>query len=166
MTDLFMDRGAEFSACKTYRFRLWRIWDASRPPLVMVMLNPSKADVDFNDPTVERCTRRAMALKCGGIVVANIFALVSTDPKALYPCPDPVGHGNDEAILRAVGGGGLVLCGWGKHGNHLGRGAQVLTMLESNGVTPYCLDQNEDGTPTHPLYLPYSLKPRPYRHVT
>ena len=84
LNDLFCKSGAQFSACNRYRYRLWRIWDESRKPLVMVMLNPSMANADQNDPTVERCQRRALKMGFGGLRVVNIFALVSTDPAALY----------------------------------------------------------------------------------
>ena len=102
LADLFTKTGAVFTPCKRYRYRLWRTWDASKPPLVMVVLNPSIADVSRNDPTVERCQRRAMASGHGGLEVVNIFALVSTDPAALYTTADPVGPENNSAILDAV----------------------------------------------------------------
>lgn len=50
----------------------------------MVMLNPSTADEAQNDPTVERCERRALRLGFGQLEVVNLFALRSTDPSALY----------------------------------------------------------------------------------
>ena len=59
INDLFTTSGAVFSDCQRYRYRLWRTWDSSKKPLVMVMLNPSIADAEQNDPTVERCQRRA-----------------------------------------------------------------------------------------------------------
>lgn len=161
MNDLFMKSEATFSECRTYRYLLQRTWDASRKPLVMVMLNPSIADVEQNDPTVERCQRRAMAMGFGGLVVTNIFALVSTDPGRLYDTADPVGKDNDGYILNAATEAGMTLCAWGIHGEHLGRGKVVLHLLEQHGVTPYCLGQNSDGSPKHPLYVSYDVKPRP-----
>lgn len=87
---LFEQSGAAFSPCRRYRYRLWRTWgDAA--PAVFVMLNPSTADEIENDPTVERCERRARAMGFGGLRVANIFSLRSTDPTALYTSDDPVG---------------------------------------------------------------------------
>ena len=77
--DLFEQSGASFSPCGTYRYTLWRRWSFV-PPATFVLLNPSTADATRNDPTVERCERRARELGCGGIRVANLFALRSTDP--------------------------------------------------------------------------------------
>lgn len=162
LADLFMQTGAVFSPCKTYRYRLWRTWDASKPSLVMVMLNPSVADETQNDPTVERCQRRAMAMGFGGLQVTNIFSLVSTDPAGLYTCNDPVGPDNNAAILDAVKDAGMTLCAWGTHGQHQARAKEVVELLRGAGVTPHCLGQNADGSPKHPLYVPYSSTPVPY----
>lgn len=156
---LFEQSGADFSPCKKYRYRLWRTWD-DQPPAVFVMLNPSTADEVENDPTVERCERRARAMGFGGLRVANIFALRSTDPSALYQHADPIGPGNDAAILESVTGAGLVICAWGGHGILNGRGAAVLSMLRRAGITPHYLKLNNDGTPKHPLYVGYDVKPQ------
>lgn len=162
INDLFTTSGAVFSDCQRYRYRLWRTWDSSKKPLVMVMLNPSIADAEQNDPTVERCQRRALAMGFGGLQVTNIFALVSTDPGALYETEDPVGPKNNAAILEAVSDAGMVLCAWGTHGAHVGRAREVVAMLRDAGVSPYCLGQNADGSPKHPLYVGYGISPMPY----
>lgn len=162
LNDLFTTSGAEFSECQRYRYRLWRTWDSDKAPLVMVMLNPSIADAGQNDPTVERCQRRAVAMRFGGLQVVNIFSLVSTDPGALYETEDPIGPRNNAAILEAVKDAGMVLCAWGTHGAHEGRAREVVEMLRNAGVTPHCLGLNADGSPKHPLYVGYDVKPQPF----
>lgn len=154
---------AEFSDCRRYRYRLWRIWGtASRPrSLCMVMLNPSTADEFRNDPTVERCCRRARMWGFERIDVVNIFALRSTDPKALYACADPVGAGNDAAILAAASAADLTVAAWGNHGRLGARGASVLAMLRDAGIRPHALAVSKIGEPVHPLYQPYSAEPAP-----
>lgn len=159
---LFPDHsGAIFSSCMKYRFELWRQWDEGKPYALFVMLNPSTADEIDNDPTVERCQRRALGMGYGGVRVVNIFAFRSTDPQGLYTEDDPVGAGNDEAIVRLATGAGIVICAWGTHGNHLDRGKHVLAMLHGAGVPPHCLQLNADGTPKHPLYVGYDVQPVP-----
>lgn len=159
--NLFENSGAVFSACRLYRYRLWRQW-GEQPPAVFVMLNPSTADEIDNDPTVERCERRARAMGYGGLRVANIFALRSTDPQALYGHADPVGQQNDSAILESVSGAGIVVCAWGGHGNLNGRGDAVLHLLRAAGIEPHFLKLNGDGTPRHPLYVGYDVTPKPW----
>lgn len=162
INDLFTESGAVFSECRRYRYRLWRTWDATKPSLVMVMLNPSIADASQNDPTVERCQRRALTMGYGGLQVVNIFSLVSTDPAALYNTGDPVGPGNDDAIRQAVKNAGMVLCAWGNHGAYIDRARRVVTLLREAGVAPYCLGTNADGSPKHPLYVSYAVAPTVY----
>jgi len=156
---LLEQSGAVFSPCKLYRYRLWRTW-GDTAPAVFVMLNPSTADEVENDPTVERCERRARAMGFGGLRVANIFALRSTDPSALYTNDDPVGPENDAAILESLAGAGLVVCAWGGHGNLNQRGQAVLNLIRSVGIVPHYLKLNNDGTPKHPLYVGYDVKPK------
>ncbi len=151
--------GATFSPCTHYRYTLWRTWDASKPSCLFLMLNPSTADEVDNDPTVERCQRRALAMGFGSLVVCNIFAYRSTDPGALYDLSDPIGPENDAAILAQASRAGLVVCGWGKHGALHGRGNAVLSMLRSAGVKPHALQINGDGSPKHPLYVGYQHAP-------
>lgn len=161
MAELLNDRGAEFSDCETYRYRLWRTWDSRKPPLVFCMLNPSTADAEQDDPTVARCSERARRLGYGGLEVVNLFALRSTDPKALYGHADPVGPKNDSAILSAAERGNVV-CAWGNHGKLQGRDKAVLALLRAAGLPALALKVSKDGHPSHPLYLSYDLEPTVY----
>ena len=163
-----MISGAIFSECRTYRYRLWRIWDSDKDEenfVNFVMLNPSTADEVKNDPTVERCERRARAMGYGGLVVTNIFALRSTDPNWLYEHPDPVGTINDEHLISAAQEAALVVCGWGAHGAINGRGQFVMRMLKEAGATPHALKITKGGEPGHPLYIGYGVAPRPVEAI-
>jgi hypothetical protein len=145
---------ATFSPCERYRYTLLREWDLRLRRLLWIMLNPSKATAEIDDPTVAKCQRYARAWGFGSIVVTNLFGWRSTDPKALYSVEDPIGPENDAAIFREVRAASKVICAWGKHGALRDRGAEVLASLRAYGVTPYCLSRNNDGSPGHPLYLP------------
>ena len=149
---------AVYSPCERYRYALTRIWGDGRTVL-FVMLNPSTATEVQNDPTVERCERRARALGYGGFRVCNIFAWRDTDPRAMRGAVDPVGPANDAAIRDAALWADAVVCAWGTHGAHLGRGAQVEALLRSTGRTLTHLGLSKDGHPKHPLYIPYSQHP-------
>lgn len=152
---------AEFSPCKKYRYRLWRKW-SDNPRVCFVMLNPSTADDINNDPTVERCQRRAKAWGFGAVEVVNIFALRSTNPKVLYNKDvDPIGDWNNKAIKIASMQAQLIVCGWGKHGSLMNRGSAVVKLLSEFKL--YYLRTNSDGSPEHPLYIPYSVKPQEWK---
>lgn len=155
--------GATFSDCMTYRYFLWRRWspDLNAGAMLWIMLNPSTADEHANDPTVERCMRRAMDMGFGAVWVANVFALRSTDPKALKLAADPIGPENDVYIVRKAQEAKLTVCGWGNHGAYLDRGKTVRHDLWEGGVIWTALKISGAGEPVHPLYQPYSLKPSP-----
>lgn len=162
MSDLFTETGAVFSPCDRYRYRLWRYWDRAKKPLCFLMLNPSTADDLENDPTVERCQRRAMMMGFGGLEVVNIFAYRSTDPSALSAVGDPVGPENDVAILGACRLAGMVVCAWGEHGKLGDRSGKVLELLAREGIPLHALVVNSSGEPKHPLYVSYDIRPTPF----
>lgn len=149
---------AVYSACETYRYALTREW-AAGSRLLWVMLNPSTASESTNDPTVERCERRARALGFGGFRVVNLFALRATDPRALRAAADPVGPDNDTALSDGVIWADAVLCGWGGHGALHGRNRTVCTQLQQAGKPLWHLGLTQAGQPKHPLYIGYAVQP-------
>lgn len=126
------------------------------------MLNPSTATETQNDPTVERCERRARALGFGAFRVLNIFAWRDTDPKAMRAAADPVGPGNDGAIRESLPWADQVICAWGTHGAHLNRGPLVEALLRATGTPLFHLGLSKDGHPKHPLYIGYGVQPMPW----
>ena len=131
------------------------------------MLNPSTADENVFDPTVRRCFGYALTWGFSSMEVVNIFALRSTDPKALYAEPDPIGPRNDREILAAAKRAELVVAAWGTHGKHLDRGNTVANLLHTTNNTPplVALKVTAAGHPGHPLYLPASIEPKPYKPI-
>jgi hypothetical protein len=145
--------GAEFSECMRYRYKLWRIWDPNLGVCNFLMLNPSTADEMMLDPTVSRCMKYARANGYGALVVTNLFAFRATDPRELKNTESPVGEFNNEIILDVAKDSKIVVCGWGVHGGHQQRSAQVLSIIATTGRKPYALAMTKGGEPGHPLYL-------------
>jgi hypothetical protein len=137
---------AVYSDCTAYRYLLTREWGPG-PRALFIMLNPSTATEFQNDPTVERCERRARALGFGAFV------------------PDPVGPENDAAILQSVPWADWVICAWGSHGAHLGRGAAIAASLRATGVPLWHLGLTKAGAPKHPLYIGYDVQPVLWDHA-
>ncbi|MCU4651536.1 DUF1643 domain-containing protein [Roseibacterium sp. SDUM158016] len=150
---------AEYSDCELYRYTLTRVWDEGGARALFVMLNPSTATEVQNDPTVERCERRARALGFGAFRVLNIFAFRATDPRDMRAATDPVGPGNDAAILDSLPWADRVICAWGTHGAHLNRGPEVERLLRGAGAELFHLGLSKDGHPKHPLYIGYAVQP-------
>jgi hypothetical protein len=151
--------GAKFSRCRRWRYLLWRRWDAGRPVANFLMLNPSTADALQLDPSCTRARNYAERWGYGALVVTNIFAWRATDPLEMKSARDPVGAGNDAAIVRAAREASLVVCAWGNHGEHLERARVVTALLRKEGVPLHYLRMNGAGHPAHPLYLPGALAP-------
>lgn len=121
---------------------------------VFIMLNPSTADADKDDPTIRKCVKFAKAWKYDLLQVVNLFAYRATDPKKLLALPhteDPVGVLNQEVIERVVHDAGVVVCAWGAHGGHLGQHQTVLGWIQPRKT--YCLGLTKEGHPRHPLYV-------------
>jgi hypothetical protein len=153
---------AVYSDCERYRYELTRTWDPAGGKALFVMLNPSTATEVQNDPTVERCERRARALGFGAFRVTNIFAWRDTDPKKMRAAADPVGPANDAAIRDGAYWADRVICAWGTHGAHLDRGPAVEALLRATGLTLYHLGLTKAGHPKHPLYIGYARQPEPW----
>jgi len=155
------DNGATFSDCRKWRYDLWRIWDPSLQRVAFIGLNPSTADETKNDPTVKRCINYAKKWGYGGMHMLNIFGYRATDPKDMKAFSEPIGPDNSSAICTIARECELVICCWGTHGGYLGRGREVLYML-NNFMDVHCLAVTKDGYPNHPLYLKSELNPIPY----
>jgi len=151
---------AIYSDCESYRYSLTRVWDPGGKRVNFVMLNPSTATEVQNDPTVERCERRARTLGYGSFAVTNIFAWRDTDPKAMRRAADPVGPGNDMAISDCAIWANDVIAAWGTHGAYMNRGDAVNKLLRAAGRPLFHLGLSKERHPKHPLYLPYAQQPQ------
>lgn len=138
---------------------LTRIWDPTRPSLVVIGLNPSAADETKDDPTVRRCQGYARLWGFGGLVMLNLFAYRATNPADLKATGDPVGPINDAALRRETAGR-RVLAAWGVHGAYRDRAPAVLRLLAGRDVV--CLARTKAGFPRHPLYCRADWLPTPY----
>lgn len=150
---------AVYSDCEAYRYALTRVWDTTGKRVTFVMLNPSTATEVQNDPTVERCERRARALGFGAFQVCNIFAFRATDPKVMRKATDPVGPANDEAIRKGCLWADQVICAWGTHGAYLSRGPAVEALVRATEKPMAHLGLSKAGHPKHPLYISYQKQP-------
>ncbi len=142
-------KDAVISPCGLYRYRLSRTWDIHVLPLPWIMLNPSTADAEIDDPTIRRCIAFSKREDAGGIEVLNLFALRATNPAVLRHSSDPIGPDNDAWIREVLFPHSRVVAAWGEHGKLLGRGFEILRNLRESGITIMCLGDK----PRHPLYI-------------
>lgn len=148
---------ATISACGKYRYKLSRVWDKNLPKVLFIMLNPSTADAKEDDPTIRRCIGFAKSWGYGGIMVGNLFAYRSTDPKQLLSVENPVGDDNNKSVSEMGEECKIIVCAWGN--------APIFPFESFIGwdeSKAHYLKITKKGYPAHPLYLKSDLKPIPY----
>ena len=152
---------AVISECGRYRYVLTRRWCNDGDPLMFVMLNPSTADAEQDDPTIRKCIGFARRHAYPGIVVCNLFAWRATDPKDLHRAllrgEDIIGPINHDYLVGQAETAADIVLAWGAHaddhqavvGGLLGTLHEYRAKFRTLGVTKW-------GHPRHPLMVPYS----------
>ena len=169
-TNIPIERTALFSECGLYRYRLMRRW-SDAPMVLFIMLNPSTADGEVDDPTIRRCMNYALSWGYGGIWVGNLFAYRATNPKWLLRPSDPVGPENAHHLAYMDSASEIIVCAWGSHA-FVDRFKSA--RLYPGGYKPlapltkplHYLEVAKSGHPKHPLYLKASLRPQLYEYPT
>lgn len=151
-----MEKGAEFSECRNYRYALWRIWDKTKPYVMFIGLNPSTADENTDDPTTRKVTKFAKDWGFGGMYMMNLFAWVTPHREELKMCEDPLGE-NDGWLEEVAEKCDKIIFAWGSFEEAEERAVDVVAMFEG-----YALKINMNGSPRHPLYIPANTEPVEY----
>ena len=167
--------GAVFSRDLGHRYLLWRRWGGSHTHarlFAVIGLNCSTADEEVLDPTVKRCANRAEASGYDGLVMLNLGSLRSTDPQGILGHVEDWHGGapNDAAISYGARAAAQVVAAWGGPYQPKAlreaveaRASAVLGALAEARITLHAFALTQGGHPRHPLYLPYSAEPTPWR---
>jgi len=180
-----------------WRYDLWRDWRSPGTPqsllidfVLWIMLNPSTAAAYdeagrlINDPTLRKCIGFTHRWGFKRLVLVNLFALRSKDPKALKRPPEGdlltlpgtwkegltfgdwrEGPDNNMHVDAYVGAASKIIVGWGGFDPKMlaPRVARMRRVLSSTDVTRVeCLGTNDDGSPKHPLFVPYQTDLQPW----
>jgi hypothetical protein len=155
LIDQSPERGATISEDGLYRYCLWRQWGGG-PSMTFVMLNPSTADAEKDDPTIRRCIGFAKREGCGRLEVVNLFALRATTPRKLLDHPNPEGSGlaNWHHVVRSCQYSLIAVAAWGGSCPTAG-GVPILSFTRDNlpSRALRCLGHTKSGEPRHPLYV-------------
>jgi hypothetical protein len=156
-----MSRGPDLLVTKSaiislYRRTLTRRW-SDGPLMLFAMLNPSTADAEIDDPTLNRTMGFARREKMAGVWLENLYDLRSTDPKALSGNPNRASADNLYAhavmISYAIENGIGIICAWGSNKAVSTSGDEFVTRCRAAGVPTLCLGKTDSGAPRHPLYV-------------
>lgn len=149
-----------------YRYELRRRW-APGPVALWVGANPSKAGANSDEPdhTLDRIVHFTMIhagiggplLGCGGILLGNALAFISTDPLGLLTAADPVGPENDHYLTTMAAEALAIVVCWGQIPDRR-RVSEVVSLLQRSGKTLLCLGTGSKGAPLHPARLANDTK--------
>jgi len=182
----YIARGATISKCGLYRYSLWREWRGTHDPMnwrwqgitdgtgkrvgmpkscLFVMLNPSTADGEQDDPTIRRCVGFAKSWNFERLEVVNLFAYRATNPRDVLDSQmagiDVIGPDNIDAVQSANEDAGMVVCAWGGNVSTLDPARHHIETVRGWLLQKkhFALGLTKDGHPRHPLYLPSSALP-------
>lgn len=172
-TGSFVDRGvrmmgsAMFDASRRYRWELTRYWGTEYQSFdastwcTWIMLNPSDAREDKNDPTICAVIDFSRAMGFFGACVVNLFARISSNPLALSVLSpyEAIGEYNDDHIERAVQDTGRVVAAWGALKLFRERAHAVCDAV-TEMTDLFALKLTADGSPSHPLARGKGFIPR------
>lgn len=137
-----------------YRYTLLRYIGPDTRTMLWVMLNPSTADEEKDDPTIRRVKSFTFREGYGRLVVVNLFAKRATKPVDLWKSENPLGPNNGQVLLSAIKRADIVVAAWGAA--KIPKGIErpnVEAMAKHHGKSLWCLGTNQDGSPKHPLYI-------------
>lgn len=149
----FSDDGGFPDGRGQYRYRLeTTIPGGDSTTCLFLMLNPSDANERKPDATVDRCKNLTMGWGVGRLLICNLFALRSPNPRALRSSGDPVGPDNDAHIREAARQADIIVCAWGGWRGARGRARQVVRTLINEGRSEklHTLGFTKSGEPKHP----------------
>lgn len=168
-----------------YRYVLSRVSDERINPLsaqrlLWIMLNPSTADAQYDDPTIRRCVSFSRHWGFGAMRVVNLYAYRSTEPKVLKKSLadwrenvargnlgafNPIGPSNDNYIADMGRWSGEVCLAWGSHAEPE-RVTAVMKVLDTVQTSDriFFLNLTKSGQPVHPLYQALAT-PRRYINI-
>jgi len=166
----FTQRSAVLSEDRLHRHILRREWSEDWIDALVIGLNPSVADEERPDPTVQAMSEILNHNGVGDMRVVNLYDFITPYPEELARLDFPHRDKADEWIRRGVAESGYVIFAWGaladtkwsleQRGRAKRRAAEVVelvTGLLADRVEecrrPLCFTHTKNGQPGHPLYL-------------
>ena len=140
-----MERSASLSSDGLYRWTLTRRWGEGGT-VCWIMLNPSTADAEKDDPTIRSIIKRSRLWGYGGLVVVNRFPLRTPFPETCRKwarrAPSDVTIHNAVVMKVQMRHADLIVAAWG-----------AVDWLEGTAdeFELHCIGTTASGAPKHPL---------------
>jgi hypothetical protein len=147
------ERGATFSEDRKKRYRLWRSWDTTKQSVLFIMMNPSTANKDADDPTINIIKQHAANWEFGGLYVGNLYAHCcsnSSEARRIIN-PDERDATNEQHIREMAAQCSKVVYAWGTKGPNKKTQREPKWLREIVSDVAYCIDMTaKDKLPKHP----------------
>lgn len=163
---------AEFGTGDEHRYWLSRRnpdVHAAGPVGLCLALNPSKAGVTGDDPTVRKWRGFTTRWGWSGFWVGNLFAFVETESSKLRQLgyEHAIGRHNDAVLISMIQVAPEILLCWGNNvpDRLKGRVSAVLDLVltqKQPSATVSHLGLTAQGAPWHPLRLGYDTPRQPW----
>jgi hypothetical protein len=159
----YLDADAQFSEDGLHRLWLMREWAKGLPALVSLSINPSTASGTDDDQTIRKDVGFAERWGFGSLWKVNLFTRIATDSRELVDVPRDQWNVADADRILAVNfrTAGRIVIAYGRF-QHIKsdvdrRAFEVRRLLRAGAKCPVgTFGRNKDGSPPHPLMLPYS----------
>jgi hypothetical protein len=157
-----MSTYAELSLDGLYRWMLGRVVEQPGSKALWIGVNPSTADAEQDDQSIRKLYGFGEKLGIQEWMVGNLFAYRSTDVKELANVTDPVGDLCDHYLRFMIDKADHIIGGWGRIDKvppalaH--RVEKVVAMVKEQNKKIWCWGTCQDGSPRHPLMVPYSTR--------
>lgn len=142
------------------RFSLSRDW-SPMPRALIIGCNPSTADKDEDDPTVQWWLKWFFKNGYGGFDVCNLYPFVTPYPSKCREIACSDDEESKENLLhntrilksKAAEASTIFVC-WGNiafDNNHIKAVVSELKSIDGNPIQLWCWIKNKSGSPRHPL---------------
>lgn len=119
------------------------------PSILFIVFYP-----DPNMDVTNKCTNIGLNLGYRRIMVSWLYSLTAKSAEHVLTVAE---NNNVEAmnnsLLGLAGDADKIVLAWGGYGEHKGRGAEVVKLLEAYKYKMYILGKTKTGQPAHPLKI-------------
>lgn len=160
-----MVKHALLSPGRTYRYYLSRSWNHKLPAIVFIGVNPSTADEEKDDQTIKKLITFSKNWGYGGFTILNLYPYITPHKENLpiYFKKEVFEKYQEKnmAFLKEHKETEIdVVFMWGKlhrkfYTDHVWR-------IKRWFPKALCFGKNQDGSPIHPLFLPYTTNLIPF----
>jgi hypothetical protein len=147
-----------------YRYRLERVWDSSLKSIMFLMMNPSTATEQWDDPTLAKVRKFATQWGYGRLLVGNSMAYRCTNQARLLEVEDPTGPENLAHLMAMAAESDKVVVAFGRPKIKAlqSHGPKIAQTMMDRGIRLSSLKTSADGNPWHPLYIKGSAELKPW----